>query len=198
VVWLQAAEAFADLRLPLDGMAAEAESFAGTTSWHDPELRWSHQLDLATDGGIVDDRGVVSWNSADLVEAGTFVVGGRTVPYVEVWRRLEHADSAGPTLALTRLHSPGLLVRVGNHALTIVDDRQVGGTYRACYRTRAATADGRDPHSPDAWAMVLALGSAAGDLPVPPDASTLSPDDLVTVDGQQWQVLEVTSGFAGS
>lgn len=168
VIWLQADEAFADLRLPRNvrDTAHAPACFAGITTWDAPQLRWHHHLDLDRDGepvpedeeaeaGATGDVGLVSWEGGDLVERGTFVIGGRPVPYVEVWRRLPRCEA--PIVALASDDGWGRLVRAGDHAITVVDERAAGGDYRACYRTRG----------PDGWRVRLALGPAAAELPVP-------------------------------
>ena len=91
VVWVQASSAYADLRLP-DDPGATTMSFAGTTRWDDPFLRWEHALDLEATSG--EDVGEVSWDGTDLVESGSFVSDGRPVGYVEVWRL--QPGSGGP------------------------------------------------------------------------------------------------------
>lgn len=169
VVWVQAGTAFADVRVPLDGAVDAAVSFAGTTRWEEPDLVWDHQLDLT--GGSTEDRGTVWWTGGDLVERGSFLVDGELVPYVEVWRRL--AGSTGPALSMVRADGHGLLVRAGDHGLTVTDDRPTGA-YRACYRSRDG-ASGR-------WPTVLTLGPGAEELPAPP----LCGDDMPA----GWQLLD--------
>lgn len=182
VVWVQAGSIFCDLRLPFDGCEAEhpTMSFAGTLSWSEPRLTWSHKLDLyGTGDGDGDgqvDTAEVSWHGADLVCAGQFPRETRTVPYAEVWHRL--AGPAGRTLSLIRADGHGVLVQVGDHAVTIVDDRARGGEYRACYRTRGA----------DGWAVALGIGEAAERVPGPPRGAELS--DAMVLDGRRWHVLE--------
>ena len=153
VVWLQAGDVFADLRLPRSPTGAPA-SFAGTTSWRAPHLRWAHHLDLHLPAG--DDVGRLDWDGDDLVETGTGVGPDGPAAYTEVWRRLE--GSAGPTLALTRWDGMGTLVRTGGHALTVVDDRPYGGAFRACHRRRHR----------DHWAVAASLGGGAELAPGPP------------------------------
>jgi Protein HRI1 len=169
VVWVQSDEVFADVRLPRDAHDPDhaPACFAGVTTWEPPHLRWQHHLDLDTppgdapgdapeDGaGPTSDVGLVSWEGGDLVERGTFVIGGRAVPYVEVWRRLPRSE--GPIVALASDDGWGRLVRAGEHAITVVDERPAGGAFRACYRTRG----------PSGWRLRLAVGPAAADLPAP-------------------------------
>lgn len=168
VVWVQADAAFADVRLPRDVHDPDhaPACFAGATAWDPPHLRWAHHLDLDVPPGVgtapdevedaaTSDVGLVSWDGADLVERGTFAIGGRDVPYVEVWQRLPGCDA--PIVALASDDGWGRLVRAGDHAITVVDERAAGGHYRACYRTRR----------PAGWRVELAVGPAAADLPVP-------------------------------
>lgn len=54
--------------------------------------------------------------------------------YVEVWRRL--APGGGACESHWSADGSRLVIRVGDHALTVADDRAGGGAYRACYRTR--------------------------------------------------------------
>ena len=165
VVWLQTERTYADLRVPRYGYGdiVAPMSFAGTTTWADPFLRWNHALDLDDASPGDSDVGRVRWNGDDLVETGEFTEGGRTVPYTEVWRRVGGSDSD-----LESHWSPDgtcVVVRTGDHALTIADDRPTGGGYRACYRTRH---DGR-------WSVELALGPGATDLPAPPPTEEMDP-----------------------
>jgi hypothetical protein len=159
VVWLQTEHTYADLRIPRLGYGdiVAPMSFAGTTTWADPFLRWSHDLDLDPDGRLGDaDVGEVHWRGDDLVETGEFADGDRSVPYTEVWRRLP--ASGGDLESHWSADGTCVVVRTGDHALTIADERAGGGVYRACYRTRR---DG-------GWAVELALGDGATDLPAPP------------------------------
>jgi len=159
VVWLQTERTYADLRIPRYGYGdiVAPQSFAGTTTWDDPLLRWSHDLDLATDVSAGEtDVGRVRWDGDDLVETGELDDDGRAVPYTEVWRRMAGSDDG---LESHWSHDGTcVVVRTGDHVLTIADERAAGGAFRACYRTRH---EGR-------WAVELALGAGATDLPAPP------------------------------
>ncbi len=164
VVWVQGPRAFADIRVPRIGFGDlhPAVSFAGTTRWDDPHLHWRHDLDLDADRAPDDggDVGRVSWQGTDLVETGTFGDHDLRVPYVEVWRRM--AGSDGSTHDWVSPDGTHRFVRVGDHAITVADDRPAGGTYRACYRTRHA----------GQWTVELALGDDAIDLPIPTEEIT--------------------------
>jgi hypothetical protein len=141
VVWLQGRSAFGDLRLPRDGAdgadlpygtGSVPRCFAGHTSFEPPNLRWSHTIDLAGELADKDDVGFVRWKDGDLVEEGTFLIDGIAVEYVEVWRRLP--DCNGRVVEIT---DTGFVhVEVGDHALTIDDKRDSGGSFLARYRCR--------------------------------------------------------------
>ena len=183
VIWVQAGAVFGDIRLPFEGRADEhpTMSFAGTISWDEPQLSWNHKLDLYNDPGNdddTDDTADVSWHGADMVCCGHFERADRTVPYVEVWRRL--SGSGGARLSLVRADGHGVLVQVGDHAITIVDDRHRGGSYRACYRSR----------SHEGWAVSLSIGAGTDSLPSPPEWSALS--DAMVLEGRRWHVVEYT------
>jgi hypothetical protein len=124
VWWLQAPSKHADLRVPLDGEQG-LMCFAGTTSWSDPSLTWTPELEL--DPSAFEDVGVISWDGPDLMEAGSFTDGSREVGYVERWQRLPGSD--GALLALRT--GNGRLVRTGDYALTVVDERPSGGAFAA-------------------------------------------------------------------
>lgn len=124
VWWLQSASKHADLRVPLTP-AGDCISFAGTTAWDPPSLTWIPDLELVP--SEFPDTGVVSWDGEDLLEAGSFVIDGAEVPYLERWRRLP--DTADPLLALSK--PGGRIVRTGDLALTVVDERPTGGEFKA-------------------------------------------------------------------
>jgi hypothetical protein len=127
VWWLQAPSKHCDLRVAFDTSsgAKGLMSFAGTTTWADPALTWSPEIELNPSSS--EDVGVITWDGEDLMEAGTLVDGEREVSYVERWRRLPRSD--GELLALSCPH--GRLVRTGHYALTIVDERRTGGAFAA-------------------------------------------------------------------
>lgn len=175
VVWIQVGDVYADLRVP-HHPGEPVGSFAGTTSWEAPSLRWSHELDLVTGG--TDDVGAITGEGDDLVESGTFELDGRTVPYLERWRR--QPTGAGEVLALRRSDGHGILVRSDDHAITVCDDRHSGGAHLACYRTCTA----------GTWSAVLVLGAGSTSLPEPPEVP--SGAGWVLLDGHRWQVVHAS------
>lgn len=173
VWWLQSTSKHVDLRLPL--VEGEVISFAGTTTWEAPSLTWVPDLELVPNE--FPDTGVVSWDGDDLLEAGTFIVDGSEVGYVERWQRLP--DTSGPLQALSR--PGGRLVRTGSLALTVLDERDSGGVFNVI-----------------AWR--LAEGAWTADHCWPPDASAPPPPSpaveleagasIVLDDGATWTVDE--------
>jgi hypothetical protein len=121
VFWLQAREAFSDLRLPLRP-GVEPVAFSGQTTYDPPALTWHHRLDLGAPG--TPDVGVVEWRDDDLVERGRAVIDGVEVAYEEVWRRVRH-DRPSPILVLEcepesgGAGCRGSLVQVGTHAIVM-------------------------------------------------------------------------------
>lgn len=128
VVWVQTARAFVDLHVRRS-CSVRTAAFAGTTTWHEPHLHWSHELDLGRCDGVAD-IGSVSWRDGDLVERGALIADGLTIPYVEVWERLPHSD--GARVSLRRDDGRALFVVAGSHAAIAVQDHP-GGTYRSQY-----------------------------------------------------------------
>lgn len=118
----------------------------------------------------------MSWHGDELVCSGQFPRESGPVPYTEVWRRL--AGSHEPALSLVRADGHGVLVQVGDHAVTIADDRARGGDYRACYRSRTS----------GGWAVALSIGARPDSLPAPPDVSDQC--EAMVLDGRRWHVLE--------
>jgi hypothetical protein len=173
VIWIQADDVYADLRVPKHA-AHPVACFAGTTTWDAPHLCWAHHLDLTS--ARHEDVGAMVGEGDELVEAGWSELDGRRVPYVECWER--EPGSTGPLLALTRRDGLGTLVQAGDHALTVCDDRPRGGEYRACYRTRVA----------GTWSIALTLGPHAPALPEPPQ-SPAEPGAWLPLDAHQWQVV---------
>jgi hypothetical protein len=183
VVWIQADEHFADLRLPRagatppDGVAPEPWSFSGTTTWDPPTLTWHHSLDTRRVPGsgdpLASDHGDVVWRTGDpscgeLVETGHF----GDVPYEEVWVR-RVAPCAGDVLVLERPDGRGRLVRVGDHSIVVCDDRPAGG-----FAARYDQWDGAE------WVAVRTLGSPDG-LPTPADPGEWMPPARVPVAADQ-------------
>jgi hypothetical protein len=159
VVWLQAGTCYADLRVPLHP-AADQRCFTGRSFWVGDTYRWTHALDLEANDGratpAADDFGDLRWDGDTLVETGMFPTGRGTIAYEEVWVRLPGGDS--PWLAL---ESPGrCLVRVGNHAITVVDARDGGGSFAAVYRVL----------TPEGWRAEATIGAVDG-LPDPDTAA---------------------------
>ena len=172
VWWLQAPSKHCDLRLPLDGDDG-LMSFAGTTTWAEPCLTWIPEIEL--DPSIFTDIGAISWDGADLMEAGVFVDGDRAVSYVERWQRLPGSDAE-----LLALSCPtGRLVRTGPYALTITDQRAHGGRFAAVAWTLAG----------GQWTVSHCWPPAAT-APAPP--LTVDDDAVVIVlsDGTQWTIDE--------
>lgn len=156
VWWLQGPSLHADLRTPVAG-DGEVTCFTGMTSWSEGELTWTHDLDLAPWGTA--DVGTVTWDGTDLLESGSFERDGRTVPYTERWRRMPGGD--GPLWALGS--ATGRIVRAGNYALTVVDERPSGGKFSA---TAWQLADG-------SWVAQRSVGAGC---PPPPATLDALPD----------------------
>ena len=171
VWWLQAPSKHCDLRVPhrgSDGLMA----FAGTTSWLAPRLTWTPELEL--DPSVFADIGVISWDGADMIEEGAAIDGDREISYVERWQRIP--DSTGPLLALSR--EGGRIVRAGSVALTIVDERPLGGLFVAvAWRLSEA-----------GW--VVDHGWPLGAPAPPPPVDIPDTDEVVLSDGLAWQVDE--------
>jgi hypothetical protein len=155
VVWLQAGTCYADLRVPFHP-DADQRCFTGRSFWDGDGYRWTHHLDLEAANGVssaaADDLGYLSWIDGALVETGVFPTPGGPVPYEEIWVRLPEGD--GRWLAMER--PDGCLVRVGDHAITVVDRRGAGGEFAACYRVLGRRG----------WGIEAAIGAADG-LPGP-------------------------------
>ena len=176
VWWLQAPSKHCDLRLPYQGTDG-LMSFAGTTTWHDPRLTWSPELEL--DPSVFEDVGVITWDGADMIETGSYAGAGRDIGYVERWQRLPGSDAE--LLALSR--PGGRIVRTGPYAMTIVDARPDGGQFAAV----AWTLDG------DGWSVhhCWPPGAAAAPPPVQLDPATAT---VLLADGVEWTVDEAVAG----
>jgi hypothetical protein len=158
VWWLQAPVRHADLRTSI-ASPGPLTSFAGVTTWDGSALTWTRHVDLEGFDGT--DVGTTSWDGDDLLESGTFEgADGSTTSYVERWVRLP--GSAGPLWALRcgDVH----LVRAGDYAITVADERSAGGLFTATAWSLAGN-DWQVHHTlPDA---PLALAPPAPDGPTP-------------------------------
>lgn len=180
VWWLQSSSAHADLRVPF-AAGGEVIAFAGTTVWSSdsedvPSLTWLPALALVPNE--FPDTGLVSWDGTDLIETGT----AGEIAYVERWQRLP--ETAGPMQALSR--PGGRLVRTGSLALSLVDERESGGSFNAV-----------------AWRLVDETwtvhhrSSEAATAPAPPTAVDLAAGTLVLLDdGALWTVDEASIALA--
>ncbi|OWY60642.1 hypothetical protein B7486_68095 [cyanobacterium TDX16] len=173
VHWVQAGTAYADLRTSFVADGAPSTGFAGTCTWADPWASWTHELDLGASIGV--DRGRLRWlPDGTLEERGDWTTDEGPVPYVERWHAVPGPDR--PVLALRCDDPPGRLVRVGDHAIVIWDERPVGGAACGQHLVRAgghwvvehAVGDGR----------LLHAAPAVGD------------DEVVGHEGIDWQVVE--------
>lgn len=174
VVWVQARDAFADLRVPR-GRDGDVDAFAGITTYDAPALTWHHALDLnGTFAGF--DCGVVARRDDELVERGTFDRDGTTHAYEEVW---QHIDRGIVGLVLTAPRA--MIVRVGDHSLAMRDRRAESATFDVRY---AHLEYGR-------WRDVHVLGAGSALPLVPVDVpSTWTRDSTVELGGQCWRVGE--------
>ena len=173
VWWLQSSTRHVDLRVPhADG---EVISFAGTTTWAAPSLTWVPDLQLVP--SEFPDTGVVSWDGEDLLEAGTFIIDGSEVGYVERWQRLP--DTRGPLQALSR--PGGRLVRTGVLALTVVDERDSGGAFNVIAWRLVD----------DAWTLDHCWPpDASAPKPPPPTVELVAGTSVALEDGLNWTVDE--------
>jgi len=155
VVWLQGPTVFVDVRAP--GGPGNDTAFAGTTSWRDGSLTWRHTLDRQVRDGHVD-MGRVHFDGTALIESGEDMFGARV--YRERW------EPMAPTAEIAERAEPGFIaVRHGDHAAAIVDRRDEGGGFAACYWQRDA----------DGWTAHITIGGPLPDpdeLFRPPEAPT--------------------------
>ena len=178
--WLQAPVAFADLRVPhlADG---DADSFAGHTTWSAPSLTWHRHLDLHEQS--VADTGTITWDGDDMLESGVFGFAGQApVRYRERWRRLGEPRGEG-FVALSS--ATARLVCVGNYAVSIVDDRADGGSYRAVAWHRPSVR----------WDEVMAWPVGTTGVSQPPDdtGGWKAGDTVRLDDGTSWTIDEISS-----
>jgi hypothetical protein len=159
-VWVEAGPVYVDVRGP--GGFASDTTFAGTTSWIEPRLTWSHAIDADLESHGVD-VGLISYDGEDMIEEGEYV-DGRVIKYSERWQRLPGGD--GPVLAAVT--DGGIAVRVGDHASVVVDARRAGGAIAARY----AHWDGIE------WKSEIEFGDAAALalLPTPLEPGTEPPE----------------------
>jgi hypothetical protein len=174
VLWLQARDAFADLRIPIDPRG-QHDAFAGITTYEEPALTWHHTLDW--NGGFAGyDCGVVECRDEEMIERGEFERDGCCHTYEEIWQRV---DPGAFGVVLTATHA--MVVRVGRHCLAMRDRRRVGGEFDVRHAQMAGIE----------WNDVAVLGDGA-ELPRVP---VVLPGDWtagseVVVDGGHWRVAE--------
>ncbi len=163
VVWLQAGPCYADIRVPFHADAVP-RCFTGRSGWDGDQYRWTHELDLeGAESPAADDTGQLTFVDGGVIERGMFPTATGAVAYEEMWGA--EAGSEGPWKAVVAPH--GYLVRVGGHAITVVDSRHWGKGFAAVYRvlvagnwtTRLALGDGDSLPAPDAppapdWQLV--------------------------------------------
>jgi hypothetical protein len=158
-VWVEAGGAYVDVRGP--GGFASDTTFAGSTTWVEPHLTWSHTIDANLESDGVD-VGLISYDGEDMIEEGEYVAG-RIIKYSERWERLPGGDS--PVLAAVT--GGGIAVRVGDHASVVMDRRSTGGAIAARYAHWDGTA----------WQPEIEFGddAAVAQLPPPLEPGTEPP-----------------------
>jgi Protein HRI1 len=174
VLWLQAGDAFADLRVP-DDPTTPVDAFAGITTYDAPALTWHHTLDWnGTFAGY--DCGVVERHDEKLIERGEFERDGCPHTYEEIWERVDPGNAG---VVLTAAHA--VVVRVGDHCLALRDRRRAGGRFdvRHARITR------------EEWTDVTVLGDGM-ELPRPPVwiPSQWDAGSEIVVEGAHWRVAE--------
>jgi hypothetical protein len=131
VLWLQAEEWFADIRVRLNAQDPEPKdavslafakegSFAGTASWSAPTMTWKHLLDIRENPPI--DASPVKWQNGGIIEGGTMLVDGRNVPWSEEWVRLT-GEKDKPIAQIEPKH---VYIEIGNYAIEVKDSRPDG------------------------------------------------------------------------
>ena len=174
VLWLQAGDAFADLRMPLDPNGT-IDAFAGITTYDEPALTWHHMLDWnGTFAGY--DCGVVERDAEQLIERGEFERDGTRHAYEEVWLRIDPGEVG---VVLTATHA--MIVRVGCHCLAMRDRRRAGGEFDVRHSRLTARV----------WDDLVVLGDGA-ELPLLPVAlaNDWTVGTGVTLDGASWRISE--------
>ncbi|MDP9333924.1 MAG: hypothetical protein M3Q30_11555 [Actinomycetota bacterium] len=174
VLWLQAGDAFADLRIPEDP-SGEVEAFAGIATYEAPALTRHHTLDW--NGCFAGyDCGAIEGNDEGLIKRGEFERGGRRHAYEEIWQRVDRGDAG---LVLTTMHA--MVVRVGRHCLALRDRRRAGGKFDVRRVQIAGTQ----------WDDVVSHGDGA-ELPRPPVVMPIdwTAGSAVAIDGAEWRVAE--------
>lgn len=190
VLWLQAGEWYADLRIPVADGGGAVEAFAGPATWLDPVLCWAHELDwLGTfpqDVGHLERIAAVGTAPAGLIERGSTDVDGRAVDYVEEWACISPPD---PLFLVAGRVDDGdgeraCLVQVGHHAIVMVDARGVGGGFGVRREERVA----------GVWTVVFEriVGRLPGGSLVPGAGSHVDgrPRSMVSVGDRMLPVLE--------
>jgi hypothetical protein len=135
VLWIQTPELFADIRLPIDpnstrptrgvpGRFAAEMAFAGTGSWEDPIMTWSHELDSALETAV--DANPLSAEDGVMVERGQLTEDGRQVPFIEEWLRLTGQNPEWEVAS----DPSRIRVQVGRWAIEVADLRP-GGSFTA-------------------------------------------------------------------
>jgi hypothetical protein len=174
VLWLQAGDAFADLRMPGEAVGT-IDAFAGITTYDEPALTWHHTLDW--NGGFAGyDCGVVECCDERLVERGEFERDGEHHTYEEIWDRVDR----GPVgVVLTAAHA--VVVRVGDHCLGMRDRRRAGGGFDVRHAEITA----------EEWHDVTVLG-AGTELPRPAVwlPSQWDVGSEAVIDGVHWRIAE--------
>jgi hypothetical protein len=174
VLWLQAGDAFADLRIPSEP-SGEVDAFAGITTYEAPALTWHHTLDW--NGNYAGyDCGVVERNAEQMIERGEFDRDGERHTYEEIWVRTDPGEVG---VVLTATHA--MIVRVGNHVLAMRDRRRSEGEFDV--RQGQLTAR--------VWDDVVVLGDGA-ELPCLPVAlpSDWTVGSAVMLEGVSWRIAE--------
>jgi hypothetical protein len=135
VLWLQTDRWYADMRVPCEpagpGILTGPETpfarpwaFAGTATWEEPVMTWSHHLDSEPDPEGDSNR--LEPAGAIMVEKGRIEWEGRFVPFTEEWQRI---SPAGADMA-AEAGENRIVVTIDRWRIEIVDDRP-NGPFRA-------------------------------------------------------------------